>query len=484
MTAPTLFHVTIVALTAVILADRLLATAAPGWTLGAVPAIGLVLICWRSPQLLWPREGLLTIAATVLACLLPVYDSGWLAPALAVGGLGLLVLQANGWRWSGVSAALAAICGTAAVSPLQLHEDLRSLYAQRPASGLLLRRIGVWVMPLAVAAVFAVLFTIANPVIGTWCAEAMTWLGHQLDGWWELLPTPLRIVLWWFLGLAAWWLLRGRITQAPAESTAWILPADRSAQAVRILITCNLLFLVQTVLDARYLWGHATLPAGLGWAEYAHRGAWPLMIAVVISAALVLWAFVPGGAAERSRPGRWLVGLWLAQNALLVAGAVRRLDLYVDVYGLSYWRLAAGLWMLLVGVGLGLLLWRILSSRSNRWLIDVNAGATICALFLAAGVDADGLIAWHNVRHCREAGGAGVVLDVDYLRQLGPGAAPALRWLVGQVRDPAIAMTASTLSDAGGLQARAWMADWRGFTVVRWQAAETLPTADRQPVDH
>lgn len=477
MPRPTLAYATIAALLAVILADRLLACVAPGWTLGAVPAIGLLLLCWRSPQLLRVREGQLTILATAIACLLPLHDSGWLAPGLAVIGLGLLVLQVNGWHWSGVSAALTAIGGTAAVSPLQLHEDMRALAAQQPSAGGLGRLLGRWVLPLAIAAVFAVLFSIANPVIGTWCTAVGTWLGRLLDGWWNLLPTPLRIVLWWLLSLGAWWVLRGRITQTPEIVTVSVAPADRTDQAVRILITCNLLFLVQTALDACYLWGHAALPVGLGWAEYAHRGAWPLMIAVLISVALVLWAFAPGGAAERSRPARWLVGLWLAQNALLVAGAVRRLDLYVDVYGLSCWRLAAALWMALVAVGLGLLLWRILAGRSSRWLIDVNALATVCALFLAAAIDADGLIAWHNVRHCRETGGAGAALDLDYLRQLGPGAVPALAWLSLNVRDPVIAGAARQLVVADASMAGTHVADWRGFTIVRQRAVATAAAA-------
>ena len=59
--------------------------------------------------------------------------------------------------------------------------------------------------------------------------------------------------------------------------------------------------------------------------------------------ALVSRPFVEG------RPWlRGLLGLWLAQNILLVVSALMRLDLYVDAFGLTRLRLAAVVWMGLV----------------------------------------------------------------------------------------------------------------------------------------
>lgn len=469
---------------AVLLADHLLVTAvAPGWTLGAVPALGVALVCWRCPALLRYRDSVLTIVATLVACLVPMYDSSWLAPCLATLGIGLLVLQANDWRWSGVTGALTAISQTAVVSPFQMLEDAHEILAHRPVWGTGGGSLAKWIAPLVIAAIFGLIFTIANPVIGTWLVTVSNWIVQFMEGWWQWLPSPLRILAWWFFAGAAWWALRGRITQKPlVRAPLRCAPADRTAQAVRMLLVCNAVFLVQTILDAVYLWGGAALPMGMSWATYAHRGSWPLMIAVVISAGLVCWAFVPSGAAERSLPARWLVGAWLGQNALLVAGAVRRLDLYVEVYGLSYWRLAAGLWMILVAVGVGLILWRILANRSTRWLIDVNALTTVVALLVAAGCNADGIIAWHNVRHCREAGGAGTSLDFDYLRQLGPGAAPAVQWFAEHTTDRALALQAIELSRKSLVKNQQLIVDWRGFTVVRWQAVAAMGGSHRRPM--
>ena len=48
----------------------------------------------------------------------------------------------------------------------------------------------------------------------------------------------------------------------------------------------------------------------------------------------------PGGRGEQSRVIRPLVYLWVAQNVLLVASSILRLDLYVQIYLLTYWRVA------------------------------------------------------------------------------------------------------------------------------------------------
>ena len=99
-----------------------------------------------------------------------------------------------------------------------------------------------------------------------------------------------------------------------------------------------------------YLWGNATLPADISYASYAHHGAYPLIVTALLAAGFVLAAMKPGGPAEQSRVIRPLVYLWVAQNVLLVASSILRLDLYVQIYLLTYWRVAAFIWMLLVAI--------------------------------------------------------------------------------------------------------------------------------------
>jgi hypothetical protein len=90
-------------------------------------------------------------------------------------------------------------------------------------------------------------------------------------------------------------------------------------------------------------------------------------------------------------------------------------------------RVAAFVWMGLVGFGLLAIGWRIARGRDNRWLLDVNAVALITVLLGCAWWSMDGYIAQHNVKFCQEAGGPGRRLDIIYLQHLGPEAIPALR---------------------------------------------------------
>ena len=140
------------------------------------------------------------------------------------------------------------------------------------------------------------------------------------------------------------------------------------AAILRALLVFNLMFAVQTVLDAAYLWGGVALPDGMSYASYAHRGAYPLIVTALLAAGFVLAAMRPGSATSNDGLIRWLVYLWVAQNIVLVISSILRLDLYVGIYALTYWRVAAFIWMGLVAAGLVLIIARIAGGKSNRWL--------------------------------------------------------------------------------------------------------------------
>ena len=194
----------------------------------------------------------------------------------------------------------------------------------------------------------------------------------------------------------------------------------------RSLILFNALFALQSGLDLIYLWGGATLPDGMSHAEYAHRGAYPLIVTALLAAGFVLVAMRPGGPAEQSRLIRPLVLAWIGQNVLLVISSIFRLDLYVAAFSLTYLRLAAFIWMGLVAAGLLLILIQIMLRKPISWLVTANAATLALALYGCCFINAPRIIAAYNLAHSREAGGTGPWLDMSYLRSLGPQALPAL----------------------------------------------------------
>jgi Domain of unknown function (DUF4173) len=65
-----------------------------------------------------------------------------------------------------------------------------------------------------------------------------------------------------------------------------------------------------------------------------------------------------------------------------------------------------------------------LATAVNSWLVTANA-ATL-ALYGCCFINTPWLVASYNVEHCREVGGTGPNLDLQYLASLGPQALPPI----------------------------------------------------------
>jgi len=183
----------------------------------------------------------------------------------------------------------------------------------------------------------------------------------------------------------------------------------------------------------------------------------------------------PGGPAERSRVIRPLVYLWVAQNVLLVLSSILRLDLYVQIYLLTWWRVAAFIWMILVALGLVLIVARIVLNRSNGWLIRANLITLTATLYICSLVNFAAIIADYNVSHSREAAGKGVWIDMNYLFSLGPQALPAIdRAIALRGFDPTLVSRRGCLVE----QQMKATASWRSWGFRNWRLQRAL---DVQP---
>ena len=292
--------------------------------------------------------------------------------------------------------------------------------------GRLVRQALMWLVPLVCAAVFLALFAAANPVLQDWLQAI------RFDDIMAIVNIP-RIILWLFFAAIAWPLLMPQLlrwTSLP-DVQGPMQPKPESlifgAAAIRnSLLVFNALFALQTVMDLMYLWGGVRLPDGLTYADYAHRAAYPLIITAVLAGAFVLAAMRRHGPGQNSALIRGLVYLWIGQNIWLVVSAILRLKLYLDVYMLTEFRIAAGIWMGLVMVGLILILARILFDKSNKWLVMTNLTALALTLYGLSWIDLPAVISRYNVEHSIEMTGQGFPLDLDYMQELGPEVIPAL----------------------------------------------------------
>ena len=472
------------ALLLVALADLLFWFQLVGSTLGLFAlAVLTVLLCIRVEILArWPSR-IAAGTALVFALALAV-DPGPLALLLFTLAITLAALLPrtmgfdDGRRWALrlIIHGLMSVVGP--FRDLMLTGRARR---RRPALGLRGKALTL-LLPLAGSILFLALFAQANPLIGDALARIELW--PDLDA-----LTVVRIVYWALVFTAMWSLLRPSrfaLWRAVAPATGEIaLPGVTPGSVTLSLLAFNLIFALQNGLDLAFLWSGAALPAGMSFAEYAHRGAYPLIATALLAGLFVLVTLRPGTATAASRPIRLLVTLWTLQNVLLVASTMLRTVDYIQAYSLTELRIAALIWMGLVALGLVLICVRLLRAKSGAWLVNANLLAAGIVLGACCWLDLGAIAAGWNVRHARDVGGTGAALDLCYLHQLGPAALPALvsleaRPLPRELRDRVQWVRSRMMAQLARSQS-----DWHGWTLQgarRLAAAEAAAAALRLPV--
>jgi hypothetical protein len=415
------------------------------------------------------RKQLWLAGLVLLAGLVPALeDANALSLAFVVGSLGFALSRATDADLDGPERYALAACDLFVIGPLRFFRDAVGMVSLPGiASGLT-----VWFIPLVLGGFFIVLFATANPVIESWIRQLSRDNPASQFSFERVLFWIAAITLVWPF-VHVWWRAKPEMS---ANSTEAVAPDPTTASEffellgaaaiLRSLILFNLVFAEQTALDLIYLWGNATLPAGITYASYAHRGAYVLILTALLAGGFVLAAMRPGGPAKDVKVIRPLVYVFVAQNILLVASSILRLDLYVQIYLLTYWRIAAFIWMLLVAIGLVLIVARIALERPNSWLIGANLVALAAVLYACSLTNVAAIIANYNVSHSREAAGKGVTIDMNYLLQLGPQALPAIdKALQLRVPDPLLAARRDRLADDQAMG----MASWRAWGFRSWQ---------------
>ncbi|BCA60953.1 protein of unknown function DUF4173 [Sphingomonas sp. HMP9] len=350
---------------------------------------------------------------------------------------------------------------SAVIAPLKDAARLSTIRQRRGSSSGGMRAIGAVVaLPLVGGAVFVALFASANPLIGQAFAQIM-------------LPDPWTVAWRTVFGLCVlvtiWASLRpsARATRASRfdERSTGTAFEPGVATLILSLVTFNAIFAVENALDIVFLWSGAGLPAGVTMADYAHRGAYSLIVTALLAGVFVLLALRPGSAAAASPMARRLVTVWIVQNLLLVASsALRTLD-YVDAYGMTVLRLSALAWMGLVATGLALIGWRLLAGKSAAWLINANALAAVTVLVTASVVDLGATAAAWNVRTTLVRGKAGPPLDLCYMARLGSSSLVSLAMLEQHAKQPGLRDRLAYLRWDSQVETADAQADWRRWTL-------------------
>ncbi|NVO55772.1 DUF4173 domain-containing protein [Rhodobacteraceae bacterium B1Z28] len=409
----------------------------------------LLLLVWLADWLFWDHGPGISIALFVLtlsACVLAVKPKGatrreWgialgvqvicnlpiveqvqaLSLLFTVGGITMLVVWVGYDRmvewWQAIWALIHLSSVGVVLLPVTVVKETRTFQASPD----LKQHARSMILPLTVGLVFLFLLAAANPILERFLAQF-----SELD---FLTAEHLQRVVFWF-GMACliWPYLNlsggvlGPLAKAPSFRSGhvpWLAALVTSESLRNSLLLFNLLFFVQTVLDIGVLTGGMSLPEGMTYARYAHRGAYPLVATALLAG---LFAIATHRMIDQSRFLRNLMLVWLAQNMFLVITAVIRLSLYVEAYTLTYLRVAAFIWMGLVFVGLILIIVQIIRTKSIAWLVRSNLAALAVTLFLCCFVNFAFVVADFNFRKSYDLSN----LDTGYICGLGEQALPVI----------------------------------------------------------
>lgn len=355
----------------------------------AAGGYGLALLFGAVPiaMVVATRARRLTTRTAVVAAMLAVVAlrSAYAPTAGTVlAGLGLLFAFAMTLRARRVFVPDALASALAAVGKLPSRlgaatTGLRSLVARTPIGKASVLPV---VVPLALCAVFAGVFALANPLVAHGLGVAWDAFGRVIG-----FPSPSRVLVWAVAIAGAVALLRPTVRLARGSESAEAI-ADAAPVALAIarnaLVMLNLLFLAYNALDAAYLWSGSP-PEGMRTQQYAHAGAFWLTIALVMLTAVVGVMFRGALAHDpRACRARILAYAWCAQGAILAAGTYRRIGIHIAKSGLSDLRIVGILGTTLVATGVVLVAWKLRERRTFRWLVrrQLDAFALTAALYV------------------------------------------------------------------------------------------------------
>ncbi|MEV5162312.1 DUF4153 domain-containing protein [Streptomyces sp. NPDC053728] len=195
------------------------------------------------------------------------------------------------------------------------------------------------------------------------------------------------------------------------------------------LIVLNLLFAAFLALQLVVLLGgydKVLDETGLLPAEYARQGFWQLLWATVLTLLVIALAlrWAPRGGPRDRTLVRSVLGVLCVLTLVVVASALRRMDLYVDAFGLTRLRISVAAVELWLGVVLVLII--AAGVFGARMLPRAIAASAAVGVLVFGLLSPDGLIAEQNVQRYTDDRTSDATIDIEYLKGLSADAVPAL----------------------------------------------------------
>lgn len=431
------------------------------------PGVGVVLtgaaiaaaVGYARPRPLDVESATFTAAALVLLSMATVLDAEWVIAVDVAAAAACSAFAVTGIRrWATLVAAPLCVAADAFRVPAAV---LRALPSPRAVP---------WIGPagraaaasIVLLATFGLLFSSADAAFAQ-LAETVLFPEVGLD----LLPARILVGLA-IAGGAGGLILVAERREADAAASGEPRSVSRLEWALPLL-TLDGLFAAFVVVQLAVLFGghdHVLETAGLTYAQYARAGFFQLVVIAALVLGVVALAVRAAGGL-RDPLLKVLLGVLCLLTLVVLASALRRMELYEEAYGLTRIRIsvyAVDLW--LGGIFVAVMTAGIV--RRSEWLPRAVVALSVAGLLLFNLSDPDARIARSAVARFERTG----ELDTYYVSTLSADALPALAELPPDVRGCVLGPVRET--DPG---------PWTSFNLSR-QAAARLAIPEETPCSY
>lgn len=301
-----------------------------------------------------------------------------------------------------------------------------------------LKKVSIYILPLVLIAVFAAIYSGANPRFGGYTASFF-------DAFERFISWVFSSLNWEFIG----WLLLGFIlvgsilySYVPKlfvdvdqsdkgilmrkRISVWYsfknlgLKSERNA-GVFLLAALNVLLVVLLISEAQEVWFGFKWEGGF-LKEFVHEGIYLLILSILISMGVVLYFFRKNQNFYTSSP--WLKRLtyvWIALNIVLVISVSIRNLYYIEYFALAYKRIGVFFFLAATLVGLYSIFIKVSKTKNATYLMRVNSLSVYVLLCFMAVFNWDVLIAQYNFKQFGKS-----MVELNYMAQLSNKALPYL----------------------------------------------------------
>lgn len=401
----------------------------------------------------------------------PVLQALNVGAVIAILALASFRLREGRVRLGGVTEYLLTGAVSLGLVTVDAAKLLSRRIAWRSVRGERARRFAPWLRAVAIALPLLVLF-------GSLLAAADAVFSNAITGLFafDVSQAPVHVVRGVFWAWLAAGFLHGALCSTgdgvavpPAPAAIRLGPIEVST----VLGLLDAMFLLFVVIQVRYLFGgsaHVQVTDGLTYAEYARHGFFELLAVAALVLPVVLgvhWLLRDLSPAARIA-FRVLASAMIILIFAIIASALRRMDAYVDEFGLTQLRLystAVMLWLVVVFACLAV---TVLREQRQRF-----ASASLAAGLLGiAGLNAlnpDAFIVDTNLDRQGERD-----FDASYALRLSPDATPTIAAAIASLPEDA------RCELIGGLTSGPDTGPWQTWNLGRSRAEEaTAKLANR-----